>query len=267
VGEAQDGARTRLHAYNVLQAVLNRAVIWDAIPFSPTAKISSDDLPRAKRPDSHVLSESELSILLAEARNPTSRSRSRGYVGAYSSFFPAIACAAYTGARRGETLAIRWSEISLDFKTVTISGSLSDPSEGLAFKEQKNGRSRTISISESLVTILRSHRAAQASEKLQLGPAYRDDDLAFCQPDGSALKPSKFGDAFTHLVDRSGVPRIRLHDLRDTHASLLAKKGIPIQVISTRLGHSSIGVTFDRYITMYRDQDDAAALAFESLVG
>jgi integrase len=62
------------------------------------------------------------------------------------------------------------------------------------------------------------------------------------------------------------VTRIRLHDLRDTHASLLAKAGVPIEVVSKRLGHSNIAITVDRYLVVYRDRDEAAAAAFEQLV-
>jgi integrase len=69
------------------------------------------------------------------------------------------------------------------------------------------------------------------------------------------------------LVRRSGVTSITLHGLRDTHASLLAKAGVPIEVVSKRLRHSSIGVTCDRYIDVYADRDAAAATAFERLVG
>jgi integrase len=62
------------------------------------------------------------------------------------------------------------------------------------------------------------------------------------------------------------VRRIRFHDLRDTHASLLAKAGVPIEVVSKRLGHSTIGLTVDRYVTIYRERDVAAAQAFEQLM-
>ena len=66
---------------------------------------------------------------------------------------------------------------------------------------------------------------------------------------------------------QSGVRRITLHDLRDTHASLLAKAGVPIEVVSKRLGHSCIGITVDRYLTVYTDRDAAAVTAFEHWVG
>ena len=67
-------------------------------------------------------------------------------------------------------------------------------------------------------------------------------------------------------VLRAGVTPITLHGLRDTHASLLAKAGVPLEVVSKRLGHSNIGITADRYVDVYTDRDAAAATAFERLV-
>jgi integrase len=96
--------------------------------------------------------------------------------------------------------------------------------------------------------------------------AYRKSDLVFARPDGSPVTPWNFAAAFKDLVARAGVTRITLHDLRDTHASLLAKAGVPIEVISNRLRHSCISITVDRYLTVYQDRDAAAAAAFDRLV-
>ena len=86
------------------------------------------------------------------------------------------------------------------------------------------------------------------------------------RPDGTPVAPWNFGAAFKDLVLRADVTTITLHDLRDTHASLLAKAGVPIEVISHRLGHSHIGITVDRYLTVYQERDAAAAAAFERIV-
>jgi integrase len=123
-----------------------------------------------------------------------------------------------------------------------------------------------VELSSSLVAILKSHRAAQAKERLALGAAYEDHDLVFAIPDGNPIRPWNFGAAFVDLVRRAGVTRIRLHDLRDTHASLLIKAGVPIEVVSRRLGHSSIGITMDRYVVLYTEQGRAAADAFDRVV-
>jgi integrase len=261
------GARTVRHAADLMRNILNRAVKWSLIPRNPALLIDADDLPRLRKPESAVLTEGELRRLLEEAQSPTERSLKRGYLSAYPAFYPAVAFAAFTGARRGEVLAIRWRDLDLDNGTATIARSLTDAPRGtLSFKSPKNGKARTICISSQLVEILRSHHAAQAAERASFGAGYQDEDLAFSQPDGSPIPPWNFGEAFCDLVRRAGVPSITFHDLRDTHASLLAKAGVPIEVVSQRLGHSTISITVDRYITVYRDRDLAAATAFDRLV-
>ncbi len=82
---------------------------------------------------------------------------------------------------------------------------------------------------------------------------------------GRPVLPWTFTASFRYLVDRAKVPYIRLHDLRDTHASLLAKHGVPLEVVSKRLGHSNIGITAERYLFVYRDRDAQAAAVFERL--
>ena len=153
--------------------------------------------------------ESELRRLLDEAQKPSSRSTSRGYLSAYAALYPAVAFAAYTGARRGEVLALRWSELDLDAGTVTISRSLAQTRDGLFFKEPKSGRSRTISISSTLVATLRSHRAAQSAEKVALGAAYYDEARLRAtgreQPDSVEL--------------RRGIPRSRAPHRRASDSS------------------------------------------------
>jgi integrase len=266
-GGRQPSGRTIKHAFDLLRATLNWAVRCDYATSNVAAKIAPEDLPRARKPESRVLTEVELRQILAEAKNPTKRAKARGTLSSHAWFYPAVAFAAYTGARRGEVLALRWSGVNLDEAAATIRESLAEPRSGMVFKEPKNGRARTITLGDELVAILRSHRAAQAREKLALGPAYRDQDLVFALPTGEPVPPWNFGVAFQHLVDRTGVTRITLHDLRDTHASLLAKAGVSIEVVSSRLGHSSIGITVDRYLTVYKDRDAAAARAFDRLVG
>jgi integrase len=96
--------------------------------------------------------------------------------------------------------------------------------------------------------------------------AYRDEDLVFSLADDAPIKPWNFGASFPGLVKRAGVTKVRLHDLRDTHASLMAMAGQPLDVISKRLGHSNIAITMDRYMTVYTSRDEAASEAFAALL-
>lgn len=115
--------------------------------------------------------------------------------------------------------------------------------------------------------ILAAYRARQNETRLFLGSQYKDGDLVFAPADGSPIPPWNFGAAFKDLVARStDIPTITLHDLRDTHASLLAKAGVPLEVISKRLGHSNIVITAERYLGVYKERDAAAASAFDKMV-
>lgn len=149
-------------------------------------------------------------------------------------------------------------------KSVTIARSVT---EDMRFKAPKNNKSRTIVISETLCSILRAHRAVQAQERLAMGAAHKNADLVFAHADGGPINPRDFGPAVPDCIKRAGFTGVTLHSLRDTHASLLAKAGVPIEVISQRLGHASIGVAVERYLHIYKERDADAAAAFERLVG
>lgn len=172
----------------------------------------------------------------------------------------------YTGARRGEVCGIKWSDVNLNAKSVTIRRSLADTkSAGRFFKEPKNGKARTIALPGPLVSILENHRVAQQRERGALGQGYVDCDLVFARPDGSFVSPWCYTAAVKRLGERAKLKSFSLHDLRDTHASPLARKGVPLEVVSKRLGHSSIGVTAERYLHVYAHRDAAAASVLDTL--
>jgi integrase len=119
---------------------------------------------------------------------------------------------------------------------------------------------------EDLAAVLKAHRAAQAEERLFLGPAYNDEDLVFAHADGSPVKPWNFGRAVLDCIKRAKVTPITLHGLRRTQGSLLSKAGVPLEVIRKRLRHSNIAVTM-RYLDVDREREAEAAAAFERLMG
>ena len=184
--------------------------------------VDQDESPAPQKPEMNVLTADEVGRLLAEAKTPTNRPKVKGYVSAYAAYHPALAFLVYTGARRGEALAVRWDDLDLASGSLTIRRSLSDTKGCLAFKEPKNGKARSVSIAPELIAVLSEHRKAQAKELSAMGAAYGDEDLVFSLADGSPIKPWNFGAAFPALVKRAGVSKIRLHDLRHTHASLMA---------------------------------------------
>lgn len=258
--------RTVRHAHDLIRCVLNFGVRRQLVTRNVALQIPPEDLPKAPKPEPNALNEAEIKRLLDAVRTPSSRSSKRGYLTAEPWFGPAVAFSIYTGARRGEVCGLKWSDVNLEAKSVTIRRSLADTkTAGRFFKEPKNGKARTIALPQPLVNILEEHRKLQRGERGALGDGYDDGDLVFARPDGSFVSPWCYTAAVKRLGERAKVKPFSLHDLRDTHASLLAKNGVPLEVVSKRLGHSSIGVTAERYLHVYADRDAAAASALDTL--
>jgi integrase len=116
-----------------------------------------------------------------------------------------------------------------------------------------------------LKTALQEHRKQQDEFRHQFGPHYRADlDLVFANPDGSPLKPDAVSASVSLLFRKLKLPKgTSLHSLRHTHASELPDIGVPLPVVSARLGHSSVRVTADIYSHAVHGQDDEAARRWE----
>lgn len=111
---------------------------------------------------------------------------------------------------------------------------------------------------------LQQHREHQRLEGAVIGAD--DYDLVFTQPDGSPVHPHHFSQAFEQRVKEARLPRIRLHDLRHTHATLALQAGIHPKVISERLGHSSVSITLDIYSHAIPAMQETAASLIAALV-
>ncbi len=123
---------------------------------------------------------------------------------------------------------------------------------------------RVVALSSETVATLRMHRVRQKEQRLQCGPAWRDHDLVFTVPDGGPVWPDDLTHRFNALVKVAGAPRIRLHDLRHTHATLLLKESIHLKIVSERLGHSGIQITADVYSHVTPDMQRQAADSIDS---
>ena len=168
---------------------------------------------------------------------------------------------AMTGMRRGELVALEWSDVDLSAATVRIrsSASIVDGAEVIDSPKTRQAR-RTLDIDAETLAVLKAHRAAQLQDLMAIGAP--TGQRVFTNEIGEPLRPNSIGQAFRRLVDSCDVPRIRLHDLRHTHATHLLAAGVNARVVSERLGHSSVSFTLDTYgHVMPGQQADAAAAA------
>jgi integrase len=179
--------------------------------------------------------------------------------------FSAWFVAANTGLRRGELLGLRWRDVDLRTRRIAVRRSLVSVGYEMHESDAKTQRSeRVIDLDERTVEILTAHAAQQRALAVML--RHEVPELVFTKTDGSAIQPDLFSQAFTRRVRRVGVPRIRLHDLRHTHASLLLQAGVSPKVVSERLGHATVGFTMQVYAHVIPGMQADAAAAFGDLV-
>ena len=174
---------------------------------------------------------------------------------------------AMTAIRRGEAVALRWSDVQLDkcWLTVNQAASVVDGREIVDAPKTRRSR-RVINLDAETRDLLRHHRARQSEIYSRLGRSMSAADRVFTNECGDPIRPDSVGQAFARLVKTAGVPQIRLHDLRHTHASQLLMAGVNVKVVSERLGHSSVSFTLDTYAHVMPGQHAAAAAAAAALL-
>jgi integrase len=167
--------------------------------------------------------------------------------------------AAMTGMRRGEVLGLRWEDVDLARARVAVRRALVEVDYRVVESSTKANAARTIDLDRRTVESLEEHREAQAHEHREWGSAYEANDLVTSWQNGSAVHPQAFSRMFRSHVEKAGLRRIRLHDLRHTHATLALQAGVPVTIVSERLGHHSAGFTLKQYAHAVPGMQAAAA--------
>lgn len=228
------------HVHRMLRKALHQAVRWEIIDRNPA---DGADSPRVPRNEMNALDRDGLSRLLMALKG--------------NKLYLPVLIAATTGMRRGEILALRWCDVDLDAGVLRVARSLQQISTGLEFKEPKSARGRrNIALARATVDALRARKA-----ELDTGP----DGLIVCRPDGTPWPPDQLSVEFHVFVKRAGFI-IRFHDLRHTHASNLLRDGVPVNVVSQRLGHAEPAITLNVYSHVLPGMQEEAALRVDEMM-
>ncbi|MFD7920533.1 tyrosine-type recombinase/integrase [Streptomyces sp. NPDC059740] len=161
----------------------------------------------------------------------------------YAAFVLAVAL----GLRRGEVLGLRWDDIDLNRRTLTVRSQLQRVQRELYADSTKNRRTRTIPVPLMCIAPLRWQRLRQAALRAAAGPRWESSDYVFTTRTGRPIEPRNISRSFERLADGAGLPRIRLHDTRHGCATLLFAAGVAPRVVMEILGHSQIAVTMNIY--------------------
>lgn len=226
------------HNYlSIIERVLKYAVSMDILRTNPFDKVIRPKSKQTRKKDNHY-TKKELSEFLTLAKE---------YSDAFHVFYHTIA---FTGLRKGEALALKWNEIDLENKTITVNHTavILDGKQVLQSPKTKTSK-RIIQIDDNTVKVLKSWRLQQKKDYLKAGRVYsHDENFVFTNHAQRWTRLKSINNTLnTFYSHNQELKKITVHGFRHTHASLLFEAGVEAKAISDRLGHTNIQTTLDLY--------------------
>jgi integrase len=180
-------------------------------------------------------------------------------------WYPALHLAATTGLRRGELLGLRWCDLDLDTGELQVVQSVVQVRwEPVVTAPKTRSSRRRIALDRTTVEVLQAHR--RVAEANAPGGSLDASSLVFPGRTGAPQNPDLFSGRFQRLVKKSGLRRIRFHDLRHGHATNALRCGVSPKIVAERLGHSSVVMTLDLYSHAIPSLQREAAEVIASLI-
>jgi integrase len=245
--------KTVKNVHRMLHRALRDAVAWDYLVSNPAEHAS---LPRQRRGNRNRPEPWTVDELVAWLR-----------VALADRFAALWVLAATSGMRRSELAGADRAGLDLEARTLAIAdtrvvvGGEATDSDG-----KSDSGVRTISLDEYTAGLLTAYLATLEDEREAFGAGYHADEKLMRYPDGRPLHPDTITRRFNRLVDLAGARRIRLHDIRHTYATLALDSGINPKIVSDRIGHSDLSVTFQIYSHRSVGQDREAAELIAKLI-
>lgn len=227
--------------------MLSKAVKWGYIPYNPAANA---ELPKIRPKEAPHLEEAEARRLLALLHGEPIKWRAP------------ITFDLLSGLRRGELLGLRWEDVNFNAQVITIVETLSYvPERGLYTDTPKNTTSaRLLRLSRSAFLLLEEYRRWQEQQREKCGTAWRNEDgRVFTGDDGAPIHPDALTKWFRIFIQKSGLPKVTVHSLRHSYASLMIADGTPLVVVSKRLGHAQVSTTANIYAHVIASADEKAS--------
>jgi integrase len=237
--------RTVRHVAALLSSAFSEAVELEVLPANPMLRLRG--LPAAEKPELRALTPDKLHALRET--------------------FPLVEVGMAAGCRRGELLALRWTDIDWDSRVLNINLSLEQTEAGVRIKPTKPKKPRHFGLSKSAIAALRFLHEQQTEHRRLFAGDYKDLELIFCQPNGDYLRPDLVSQVIIRRLKKAGIKDASLHSLRHANASNLLSRGIPLPAVSARLGHADPNVTARIYSHALPADDRRAADEWDEIVG
>lgn len=218
-------------AYTILRSVLDTAVRDGALARNPVAAVKR---PKVTSKEAAFLTPAQVRTLLEATRK--------------SRYAPVFEVLVNTGLRRGEALALQWSDVDFEKSILRVRGTLARVDGELTVTEPKTAKSkRSVHVSPTTERVLRAVRATQREERIKAGSQWVQTGYVFTTETGQPCDPRNALRALKVACERVGLIGVGLHTLRHSAASVMLSSGVPLKVVSEILGHASIAITGDVY--------------------
>jgi integrase len=218
--------------FRIISSSLKKAEILNLINGNPSSSLT---LPKILSKEMNVWTVEQVNEFILEAKKI--KRLTRCHIG--------FILALLTGMRQGEILGLRWKDIDMESQIIYIRQTLTQDAK-IKNGAKNQSSIRSIHVSDKLVRELELHKTMIQHER-SVSNVYGDRDLVVCTQKGSPIIPRNFRKEFYKLIDKLQLPKIRFHDLRHTHATLLIQQNVNVKLISERLGHANIGTKLDTY--------------------
>ena len=226
----------RMHT--ILNKIYKQFIKWEEIKHNPMNNVEK---PRVRYGKTEVWSKEEVNRFLIHAKDFQS----------YIVFYLAI----HTGMRLGEVLALHWSDLDFDNQVIYVSESLDRKIKKRGPLKTESSK-RVVSMTDSQMNVLRKHKEIQDPKS----------EIVCSTSIGTYFNPSNIRRAMSSICKQAEIKKIRFHDLRHTHATLLIEAEVPAKAVQERLGHADVRITLERYTHLSDRTHIETAKRFQALL-
>lgn len=223
-------AKTILHHHRLISSILESAVKWQVIYDNPAKRVEP---PKLHKKEAVYLDDKQALQVIEALDNAPIKWRT------------AVMLLIYSGMRRGELCGLTWNDIDFDNNLLHISKSNQYLSgKGIFEKETKTSSSeRVIKLPSDMFLLLKDYKSWHEQERIKIGDRWEDSGKVFTQDNGKPIHPDSITEWVKKFTEKNDLPKFTPHSLRHTNATLLIMSGIPVKVVSARLGHADQNVT------------------------
>jgi len=252
IGDRKLSPKTIVEHHRLISKILSTAIKWQLIENNVANRA---DPPKVPSKEMYFLSEDDAKTMLKKLADEPIQYKTM------------ITILIYTGLRRGELCGLEWSDIDFETHTMRIVRSAQYVAGKHITKEPKtNSGKRQLTLSNSIITLLKEYKDWQNNHKATLGDLWQETDRLFTQYDGKPIHPDTITGWFASFIKRNNFPKVTLHSLRHTNATLMIAEGTDIRTVSNRLGHAQTSTTLNIYAHALKSRDAVAAERLDALL-